>query len=187
MEEGACRESTGRLAAGGTGIAFALSVTKKLTIVGSGILALVVGALIFLRPKATGPERLAAPDSLPPAARQILRSKMARHGAQMQALVANVILLNDDGVARTAGAIFDEPALGRPVTGDELNGLLPERFFLLQDDVRARARRLVTASAHHDRAAIADEFAGLARSCVTCHQVYLLGDDAPVRTIDPRP
>ena len=104
---------------------------------------------------------------------------MGRHDLQMQALVSRVIMLDTDGVARTAGEIFDEPALARPLAGDELNGLLPERFFVLQDKLRARARRLVTASLNNDRAALADEFAALAKSCVACHQVYLFGETAP--------
>ena len=71
---------------------------------------------------------------------------MARHDVQMRALLSRVVLLDDDGVARTAGEIFDEPALARPIGGDELNGLLPESFFVLQDELKARARRLVIAS-----------------------------------------
>jgi hypothetical protein len=93
----------------------------------------------------------------------------------MKALMTRVVLIDDDGVARAAGAIYDEPALARPVAGDELNGLLPERFFVLQDELRERARRLVIASSHHDRATVADEFAALAKTCVTCHDVYLRG------------
>ena len=71
---------------------------------------------------------------------------MARHDVQMRALVSRVVMLDDDGVARAAGEIFDEPALARPVAGDELNGLLPDRFFVLQDELKARSRRLVAAS-----------------------------------------
>lgn len=158
-----------------------------MTLIGSTILATCIGLAIALRPKPTGQERLAEATSLPAAARQVVKSKMSRHDVQMRALMTRVVLLDDDGVARAAGEIFDEPALARPVAGDELNGLLPERFFVLQDELRAQARRLVVASGKHDREAVANEFAALAKSCVSCHQVFLHGDPTqPSRAEDRR-
>ena len=151
-------------------------MTKKVTIAGSAILATVIGLGLFLRPRMTAREQLAEPAAIPAIARQAVRSKMARHEAQMRTLVSRVVMLDDDGVARAAGEIFDEPALARPVAGDELNGLLPARFFALQDELKARARRLVVASTSRDHAAMADEFAALAKSCVSCHEVYLHGE-----------
>lgn len=163
------------------------SVKKTVTIAGSVILATAVGLGLFLRPTPTARERLAAPASIPAIARQILRTKMVRHDAQMRTLFSRVVMLDDDGVARAAGEIFDEPALARPVAGDELNGLLPSRFFALQDELKSRSRRLVAASVAHDHAAMADEFAALAKSCVSCHQVYLHGDAPPGSAAEARP
>src|SRR3954468_22665236 len=162
-------------------------MTKTVTIAGSVILATAIGLGLFLRPKSTAREQLAVPASLPPIARQILKTKMARHELQMRTLVSRVVLLDDDGIARAAGEIFDEPALARPVAVDELNGMLPGAFFALQDELRSRARRLVAASMAHDHAAIADEFAALAKSCVSCHQVYLHGDALPAPAAEARP
>ena len=159
-------------------------MTKKVTIAGSVILATAIGLGLFLRPRPTGQDHLAAPASIPEMARQALRTKMVRHGVQMEALVSRVVMLDDDGVARAAGEIFDEPALARPVAGDELNGLLPARFFALQDELKARSRRLVAASTSRDHAAIADEFGALAKSCVSCHEVYLHGD-TPTAEVRP--
>jgi len=158
-----------------------------MTLAGSFVLATIVGAAVLLRPKPVAREQLPASSTIPPAARQVVRSKMARHQAQMQALVSRVVLLDDDGVARVAGEIFDEPALARPIAGDELNGLMPERFFVLQDELRARARKLVIASGRHDRDAIADEFAGLAKGCVSCHQTFVGGPLAPIGETQPGP
>jgi hypothetical protein len=155
------------------------AVTKTVTIAGSIILAAAVGVALFLRPRSTAQEQLAAPASIPAIARRTLQTKMARHDAQMRTLVSRVVLLDDDGVARVAGEIFDEPSLARPVAGDELNGLLPARFFALQDELKAGARRLVTASASRNHAAMADEFAALAKTCISCHDVYLHGDTPP--------
>jgi hypothetical protein len=147
-----------------------------MTLIGSTILATAVGLAIALRPRPVAEGTLPESLVIPAAARQVVKSKMARHDDQMRALMSKVVLLDDDGIARAAGAIFDEPALARPIVGDELNGLLPERFFVLQDELRAQARRLVIASGKHDREAVANEFGGLAKSCVSCHQVFLYGD-----------
>ena len=160
------------------------AVRKTVTIAGSVVLATVIGVGLFLRPRPTAQDHLAAPASLSAMARQALRTKMVRHGVQMETLVSRVVMLDDDGVARVAGEIFDEPALARPVAGDELNDLLPARFFALQDELKARSRRLVAASTSRDHAAIADEFGALAKSCVSCHEVYLHGE-APTAEVRP--
>jgi hypothetical protein len=152
---------------------------RPAAVIGSVVVAGIVGTLLFLRPRPTADhDSLPEPASLPPAARQVLRSKMGRHDTQMRRLVSAVIVLDDDAVARVAGEIFDEPALARPVAGDELDGMLPERFFVLQDDLRSRARALVIATQQRNRAALADEFAALTKSCVTCHDTYLSGSGA---------
>lgn len=148
-------------------------MTKKAVIVGSAALAALIGLGVFLRPRPVAKEQLASPAAIPPAMLAIIKRKMGRHDVQMKTLMTRVLLLDDDGVARAAGEIFDEPSLGRPLAGDELNGLLPERFFVLQDELRAQARRLVAASGRHDRAAVADEFATLSKTCIKCHEVYL--------------
>jgi hypothetical protein len=150
-------------------------VTKSTAIIGSALLAGAVGLALFLRPRTVRQEQLAAPASIPPAMIHVIRGKMGRHDAQMKALLTRVVLLDDDGIARAAGEIFDEPALARPVTGDELNGVLPERFFVLQDELRRRAKQLVVASNRHDRAAVAVEFAALSKTCLDCHDVYQRG------------
>jgi hypothetical protein len=148
-------------------------VTKSNVIIGAVAVSAVVGLALFLRPQRIARDELNAPGSIPPAAVAILRAKMGHHEAQMTTLLHRVLLLDDDGIGRAAGEIFDEPELARPVLGDELNALLPERFFILQGDVREHARQMAAASARHDRAAVANEFAALSRACVACHEVYL--------------
>lgn len=141
---------------------------------------LVAGAIavaLVLRPTRSippGPE-LAAPDRIPPAARNVIRAKMRRHAEQLPALMTSVVVLDYNGVARSAGEIFDEPALARPLTGDELNGLLPERFFTLQDALRVAARQVVDAAARRDSAKLTQAFGGLTQTCVSCHDLYLHG------------
>ncbi len=146
-------------------------------ILSSTAVAIVLGAALLLRPSRTihrGAE-MAPPARIPPAARAIIASKMRRHAQQLPALLMNVVVLDRDGVARVAGEIFDEPALARPVAGDELNGLLPQRFFELQDALRAQARRVVAAAARPDSTDLPGAFGELTKTCVACHAVYLNG------------
>lgn len=62
---------------------------------------------------------------------------MRRHAEQVPELVSRVVVLDYDGAAKVAGEIFDEPGIARPLAGDELNAVLPERFFVLQDALRS--------------------------------------------------
>lgn len=150
---------------------------KPFVIASSTLVAGAIALLLFLRPTRSispGPE-LATPQRIPPAAGSVIRTKMRRHGEQMTTLVSHVIVLDYDGTARAAGEIFDEPALARPIAGDELNGLLPARFFDLQDAMRAQARAMVDAAAQRNSKAVAESFGALARSCIGCHDAYLTG------------
>jgi hypothetical protein len=134
-------------------------------------------ALIF-RPTRTippGPEQtLAPPARLPALAHVALHGRMQRHGQQLGALVVDAVLLNRGEVSRIAGEIYDEPRLARPLPGDALEGQLPERFFQLQDELRAGAKRLVAAAAAESSPAkLADELGTFTKTCVACHDAYL--------------
>ena len=149
----------------------------KIVIASSSFVAGAVAVALLLRPSHSiyrGPE-LAAPERLPASVRAVIATKMSRHDEQMPALVSRVVVLDYDGVARVAAEIFDEPRLARPLTGDELNGLLPERFFVLQDQMLAASRKVVEAAAHKDSGQMAAAFGELTRTCVDCHAVYLTG------------
>jgi len=147
-------------------------------LISSTAIACAIALALLLRPSHTirrGPE-MARPERIPAPARAVIATKMGRHAEQMSALVTQVVVLDYDGTARTAGEMFDEPGLARPVVGDELNGLLPERFFALQDGLRAQARQVVTAAAAHDADRLAAVFGDLTKTCIACHAVYLHGD-----------
>jgi hypothetical protein len=171
----------------GTRLAEPPLVTRSITIGGSVVVASAIGLALLLRPRPVAHEELPASTFIPATVRQVVKSKMHRHEEQMRTLLSRVVLLDDDGVARAAGEVFDEPALAGPVEGDELNNLLPHRFFVMQDELRAHARQLVIASQKHDHAAVADEFASLAKTCVNCHQVFLYGDSGAVTRTETRP
>jgi hypothetical protein len=150
---------------------------NKLVVATSTLIAGAIAVALILRPARSlvpGPE-LGAPEHISAAARAVIRSKMQRHGAQLVALVSRVVVLDYDGAARAAGEIFDEPTLARPVTGDELNGVLPERFFVLQDSLKTQARQIVEAAARRDSARLGETFGALTKSCISCHDAYLHG------------
>jgi hypothetical protein len=152
---------------------------KTRTIVASStVLGCAIALALILRPSRTiqrGPE-LPVPERIPPAMRQVIASKMQRHAEQLPALVSKVVVLDYDGAARVAGEIFDEPGLARPVAGDELNNLLPPRFFVLQDALRDGARQVVEAAAQRNSARLSEAFSSLTKTCVSCHDVYLRGE-----------
>ena len=81
---------------------------------------------------------LGAPSYLRPIARQLLTQRMVRHGRDMLALVEAVLLLDRETAQRLAGEIAAEPRLTRPIAGgaDDVNAALPERFFVLQDELK---------------------------------------------------
>lgn len=119
--------------------------------------------------------KLATPDYLPALARSLLHSRMQRHGRDQSRLVLAVTLLQRDVVKSIADDIAAEPRLVRPLAEgrDELNSALPERFFVLQDALRLRAKDLSAAAAKKDDDALARAFGQLVQNCVACHSTYL--------------
>jgi hypothetical protein len=124
-------------------------------------------------PKAT--PGLPAPDYLPESARGLLRKKMERHGEDARDLMFGVTLLQYDMARAAAQRISAEPRFVRPIAGGEgdLNALLPERFFVLQDEARLRAQAIATAAEKRDHKALAESYGKLMETCVSCHAAYL--------------
>jgi hypothetical protein len=118
---------------------------------------------------------LGAPGYLSPLARGLLKRRMARHGQDMLALTQAVIFLDHESTQRLATVIAEEPRLTRPIAGgeDDLNAALPERFFVLQDELRSRAKALAEVSRGTDNDSLAARFGELTQTCVSCHSTYL--------------
>lgn len=118
---------------------------------------------------------LEAPAYLSPLARQLLKTRMQRHGADTLALLQSVLLLDHPTVQRLATEVATEPRLTRPIAGgeDDLNAALPERFFVLQDELRSRALDLAEAAKKPDNAQLSDRLGELTKTCVSCHATYL--------------
>jgi hypothetical protein len=118
---------------------------------------------------------LPTPDYLPETARALLRKKMERHGQDARDLMFGVTLLQYDMARTAAQRISAEPRLVRPIAGgeDDLNALLPERFFVLQDEARLRAQAVATAAEKRDDKALGESYGRLMETCVACHSAYL--------------
>ena len=119
---------------------------------------------------------LPTPDYLPEMARDLLRRKMERHGKDAKDLMFGVTLLQYELARTAAQSISAEPRLVRPTAESsdaELNKLLPERFFVLQDEARVRAQAVAAAATKRDNQALAQSYGRLMETCVSCHAAYL--------------
>ena len=121
--------------------------------------------------------RLQDPQWLPESARQMLATRMERHGDDITWMTASVVLLSYEGTAEMAERIAAEPRLSRPEPGetDTVNALLPPRFFELQDQLRDRAREVVKVARAHDERGMVKAFGAMTETCVACHSTYLRG------------
>jgi cytochrome c556 len=117
------------------------------------------------------PERAAPPEPLSPAAREILKLRMASHARDMGDLVSAIMVLDYPRIAQRAESIAADVNLSRPISGDatELNSSLPEKFFVRQDGLRAGARSLASAARDLDPYRVAAEYGRLSEGCVRCH------------------
>jgi hypothetical protein len=89
-----------------------------------------------------------------------------------------LFILDRATITTLAGRIADEEVVaGVEGTGpDKLTKLLPKDFFIQQDALKTRARELAVSAAHGAvDDVMADHFAALAKTCVSCHSVYLRG------------
>jgi hypothetical protein len=123
------------------------------------------------------PDRRAPPEPLSPAAREILKVRMAAHARDMGDLVSAIMILDYPRVVQKAEAIASDVNLSRPITRDatELNASLPEKFFIRQDALRAGARALSSAARDLDPYRVAAEYGRLSEGCVRCHADYRPG------------
>jgi hypothetical protein len=99
---------------------------------------------------------------------------MVRHGREMTQLVRATALLERHVVIDLANTIAAEPRFTRPTQGadDELNAAIPERFFVLQDELRSRAKSLAEAAGGRDNELMGNRFGELVHTCISCHAAF---------------
>jgi hypothetical protein len=117
------------------------------------------------------PDRTGPPEPLAPAARALLKERMAAHARDMGELVSAIMLLEYDGIAARADKIAADVNLSRPTTNDatELNASIPEKFFVRQDDLKAAAHNLAEAARSRNPYQVADAYGRVSATCVRCH------------------
>ena len=120
------------------------------------------------------PDRTTPPEPLSPAARDILKARMAHHARDMGDLVSAIMVLDYLRIEQRGDQIADDVSLARPVSRDatELNTSLPEKFFVHQDKVKVEARALSDAARAHDPYRVAEQYGRLSEGCVRCHADY---------------
>jgi hypothetical protein len=122
-------------------------------------------------------QRLPVPEHVSPELRADIKARMTRHGETMSNLVRSVVLLDRPTIRVLAGRIADEEVIAHvAATGEAKRPPLPREFFAAQDELSASARDLaVAAKQGGDDKLIADRFAAVTRTCITCHSAYLHG------------
>lgn len=135
-------------------------------------------------PAAESAPALPAPEWLPDEAKEMLSSRMQRHGEEMMLLLVSVMTLQHGDTEILAEQVAAEPRLGRPAAGETgtISAMLPVRFFDLQDELLVRARTMAEAAKTSDPSRIVRAYGQLAETCVSCHSVYLNAEaraDAP--------
>lgn len=147
----------------------------------AGLVALTGAALAADKPPGRAPQptdHQPRHEGMSDAARAELRARMGQHGSTISTLVKAVVLLDRPTVAALAGRIADAEVVARVEAGGKGSppSLLPKDFFVEEDRLRDAARDLAAAAAHREPdAVLADRFATLAHTCVTCHSAYLRG------------
>lgn len=121
---------------------------------------------------------LRAPEWLPTEAREMLSSRMQRHGEEMMLLLVSVMTLQHEDTELLAQQVAAEPRLGRPAPGESgtISSLLPPRFFDLQEELTVRALAMAEVARTKDDTSIVRAYGQLAETCVSCHSVYLNAD-----------
>jgi len=111
---------------------------------------------------------------VPPAARALLKKRMARHAGDMNELLSATVRVDYPTILESAGRIAAEAPLSRPVSGDasEINAQIPPRFFDLQDELRMHARDLVAAAKERNPDRVASTMGALTSTCVRCHTLF---------------
>ena len=147
--------------------------------IASGLVALLVVAGARTAGSVAPAQRLPNPDHVTPELQAEVKARMARHGETMSTLVRSVVLLDRNTINVLATRIADEELIAR-VGSEPKRPPLPRDFFAAQDELSQSARQLAAAAvAGKDDKLLADRFAAVTRTCITCHSAYLHGRPGP--------
>jgi hypothetical protein len=122
-------------------------------------------------------QHLPVPEHVTPDTRPEMRARMARHGETMSNLVRSVVLLDRPIIRILATRIADEEVIARVGSGrEQRRPPVPRDVLLAQDELSGSARQLAAAAVEGgDDKILAERFAAVTKTCVTCHSAYLHG------------
>ncbi|MBI4818036.1 MAG: cytochrome c [Deltaproteobacteria bacterium] len=101
---------------------------------------------------------------------------MHRHAGDASDLLWAVLRLDSPEVELLSRRIAEEPQLARPTSdtpSDMLNRALPPKFFVYQEELKARAEALARAARAKDNDEVASAFGQMVETCVACHDTYV--------------
>jgi len=150
---------------------------RRSLVVAGGALALLLGTLVAAR-AGSDVHHLRPPEHVAPDTRAELSSRMGRHGETMSSLVRSVVLLDRARVRVLASRIAEEEIIAKTIggAGGRRPLALPREFSVEQGRLVAAARELAVAAAEgsEDRV-LAERFAAVTSTCVSCHSIYVHG------------
>lgn len=109
------------------------------------------------------------PSTISEESRAFLKTKMKRHGKELQELSTAVATLRFTEVQRLAQAIANQPRLDS-TSGPAMK--LSPRFFELQDELRKNAQALSDAAKANEMSAMHETFSLVTQNCMSCHAAF---------------
>jgi len=147
--------------------------TMRSTLVSVSLLALcaVPGLAATKEPAAPPVRHLPVPTSVPADARQALRIRMRQHATSTQNLLRAGVLLDRPTIKLLADRIAGEQTFARAAIS---NLEIPGSVIVDGEAFTTAAQELALAAATGSNDdVLADRFAALTRTCVSCHGAYL--------------
>lgn len=150
-------------------------VEKVLVLVGAVVCGLALSRFAATQEGVDTPWHLPTPKHLDRETRAELDARMGQHGETMSRLVKSVVLLDRPRITLLAGRIADEEVWRAGKKGGRLP--LPSGLAAEETKLSLAARALASAAAQSpDDQVLAEKFAVVTSTCVTCHSVYLFGE-----------
>ena len=115
--------------------------------------------------------RLLEPQTVSSDVKSFLKGKMKSHNKDMRDLVLAIATLKYDEAKRLSQSIATAPRLDK-ASGASVD--LPPAYFTLQDTLKKQAEAISTACDAKNPEDLAATFSAMMRTCVSCHNAYLV-------------
>lgn len=115
--------------------------------------------------------RLLEPQNVSSDVKSFLKGKMKSHNKDMRDLVLAIATLKYDEAKRFSQGIANAPRLDK-AAGASVE--LPPAYFTLQDTLKKQAEAISAACDAKNPEELAATFSAMMRTCVSCHNAYLV-------------